>query len=244
MNSFYHRNHRASAHLSSISSLIFKWLPSESWDKEHEQFYLKLRCKDYSPFLYLPAYPNKKIATKSELLNRWILTDFDENKYLWCDCHLIKSHYNLISIYMSSSKTPPQFLGEAFSLFISSQILSNRADLIQVIPASGEAYRQLQVTHKGIEPKEVWTPHPYFLFNKSSDPPGIKHKIWSFSPGEWWVDPQRAEAKSKLGYIEKRLKRLERSQLIEPRKAHKGLSALLQILGRRKKKDQHRSADL
>ena len=243
MNSFYHKKHRHSALFSSISSNHYKWLPSESWDKNHEQIYLEQRCKDYSPFLYLPPYPNKKAVKTPELLNRWVLCDMKEACFLWCECQALKSHFTQISLYMGHCDQVPSFLDEALILFISSQILSHQADLVQIIPDSMASYQQLKTIHHDLNPKEIWMPNTdFFLGGKKK--PGIRKQLWAYSPGEWWADPIRSKEKERLGYIEKRLRRIEKLQSSPARQSPKGLAALLRILGRRKKKDQHRSADL
>ncbi|MFK7824699.1 MAG: hypothetical protein AB8G05_11110 [Oligoflexales bacterium] len=234
MNSFYHRNRRKSAHLTSISSFNFKWLPSSSWNNDQRLFYLDERCKDYSPFLYLPSYPNKKLEKKPELLDQWVLCDFHNTNYVWSECHLFESHFKLINIYMGSSKLTPDFLGDALSLFISSQIISQKADLLQVIPADISSQRQLEPIHKGIEAKDVWITHSNFLFG-IGDCPGTKIRLWKYSPGEWWSEPKRIQDKKKLGYIEKRLNRIEKTQSLSKKKS-KGISALMKVLNRRKKK--------
>ena len=168
------------------------------------------------------------------MLDRWILSDMDETNFLWCECHSMESHFKLVSIYMSSTNDPPAFLDEAFSLFISSQILSQRADLLQVIPADFKSFRQLEHSHRGIGTKDLWIPNPYFLFGVGNKP-GEKKRIWNYSPGEWWSDPKRNIYQEKLGYIEKRMKRIEKTKPTRVRKP-KGFAALLSVLNRRKKR--------
>lgn len=135
---------------------------------------------------------------------------------------------------MGSSKLTPDFLGDALSLFISSQIISQKADLLQVIPADISSQRQLEPIHKGIEAKDVWITHSNFLFG-IGDCPGTKIRLWKYSPGEWWSEPKRIQDKKKLGYIEKRLNRIEKTQSLSKKKS-KGISALMKVLNRRKKK--------
>lgn len=223
----------------SISSHNFRWLPSESWSRGEEQFYLEGRCKDYSPFLYLPGYPIKRMSKNPVLLDRWVLCDDKNTCYLWCESHCYESHFKKIWLYFGTSKHPPDFLDHAFSLFISSQILSNKADLIQIIPANIHSFGQLQTVHKGLECQEVWIPLPNFLLGLDKKP-GFKKNIWSYSPEEWWSDSKRSEDKKTLGYIEKRMQRLEKPTNPKTRPA-RGFAALINLLkGRKKRPTQKR----